>query len=180
MRFLTALCLGASLALSAPVGAAPELSRWSARLAPGDARAGEGAQVILTAVVAGGWHLYSTTQPPGGSQRTSIVLLLGAGLRASGRIAQPSPAKQPNAAFKITDELYQGAVAFGVPVVLAAGVRGRQRGVVQVRFQLCSDRLCSPLQTVRLPFWWTPRAGRARAARRAPLTGVPAQPKTHL
>lgn len=177
MRLLPLLCLSLPLALSTPIGAAPEPAKWSARLQPRDARPGEGAQVIVTAVVGSPWHLYSTTQPRGGSQRTTIALLPSRSLKARGPIAQPTPMKKSNPIFKITDELYQGTVSFGVPVVLDARARGPQRGVVEVRFQLCSDRLCSPLQTVRIPFSWTPRASKPRAARRAPVTAVPPQPK---
>ncbi len=159
----------------APLEAAPDLARWSARLSPADARVGEGAAVIVTAQISAPWHLYSTTQPPGGSQRTTIRLLPNAGLQARGKIAQPRPARKFNPAFKITDELYQGAVSFGVPVVLGAKARGARRGVIEVRFQLCSDRLCSPLQTMRVPFSWTPQSGSARAGRRAPIVAAPPQ-----
>lgn len=176
MRLHALLLLAAPLAPSAPSGAAPDLARWSARLKPRDTRAGEGARIVVTAVLSSPWHLYSTTQPAGGSGRTQITLLPNAGLKARGQIAQPAPMKKSNPAFKITDELYAGAVAFGVPVVLGPA-HGTQRGMVQVRFQLCTDRLCSPLQTVRVPFSWTPQPGPARAWRRKPVASVPAQPK---
>jgi thiol:disulfide interchange protein DsbD len=167
--------LCAPLALPASIGAASELVQWSARLEPRDARAGEGARVVVTAQLASGWHLYSTTQPAGGSSRTRIALLPSRSLQARGTVAQPAPQRKSNPAFKITDELYQGAVSFGVPVMLGPKTRGPQRGVAEVRFQLCSDRLCSPLKTVRVPFSWTPRPGQTRAGRRNALTTVPAQ-----
>ena len=132
----------------------------------------------MTAKLAESWHLYSTTQPRGGSHRTTITILPGSSLRMRGKVAQPRPMKKSNPAFKITDELYQSAVSFGVPVVLDARARGPQKGVVEVRFQLCTDRLCSPLQTVRIPFSWTPQLGRARASRRTPVTLMPPQPKS--
>ena len=132
----------------------------------------------MTARLAEPWHLYSTTQPAGGSHRTTITLLPNTSLHIRGKIAQPRPMKKSNPIFKITDELYQGVVSFGVPVVLDAKARGPQKGVVEARFQLCTDRLCSPLQTVRIPFSWTPQPGRARASRRAPITSVPPQPKS--
>lgn len=179
MRILHLLCGCALVFLAplpvAPLEAAPELARWSARLAPADARAGEGAAVIVTARIAAPWHLYSITQPSGGSQRTTIRLLPGASLQARGKIAQPRPSKKFNPTFKITDELYQGAVSFGVPVVLGAKAHGAQRGMIEVRFQLCSDRLCSPLRTVRVPFSWTPQPGKARANRRVAIASVPPQ-----
>ena len=176
MRLLALICLCAPLALCASSQAAPELSKWSARLEPADARTGEGARIVVSAVIAPGWHLYSTTQPAGGSQRTQIALLPNASLQARGKVAQPPFTSKSNPVFKITDQLYTGAVSFGVPVVLGSA-RGIGRGVVQVRFQLCSDRLCSPLKTVRVPFSWTLRPGKARVGRKSALASVPAQPK---
>ena len=156
MRLFALMFLAAPLALGAQAQAAPELSKWSARLEPADARAGENARIVVTARIAPGWHLYSTTQPAGGSQRTQIALLPNASLKARGKIAQPPFIRKSNPTFRITDELYQGAVSFGVPVVLSQA-QGAQSGMVQVRFQLCSDRLCSPLKTVRVPFSWRAR-----------------------
>lgn len=177
MRLLALMCFCAPLALAAPTSAEPPPVRWSARLEPSDARAAEGARVVVTARIAAGWHLYSTTQPPGGSLRTRIVLLPSAGLGARGKVVQPPFTRKNNPAFKITDELHQGAVSFGLPVVLGP-MRGNRRGVVEARFQLCSERLCSPPKTVRIPFSWTPRPGKARAGRKSALASLPTQPKS--
>ena len=51
MRTLFTLLL---LALTVPVLAAPGDVKWTAKLAPEDARAGEGAQIVLTAQIEGG------------------------------------------------------------------------------------------------------------------------------
>jgi thiol:disulfide interchange protein DsbD len=155
------MCLCAPFIALAPTQCGAQESTWSARLVPPRARAGEGARILVSAVTAPGWHLYSTTQPPGGARPTRIVLLPSRGLKARGKVSQPPPMKKRNPIFNITDELYQGAVSFALPVVLETRVRGPQKGTVEVRFQLCSDRLCSPPQTVRVPFAWTPQPERA-------------------
>ncbi len=156
-----------------PLRAEPPLATWSARLEPGDARAGEGARIVVRARIAGSWHLYSTTQPAGGSPRTVIRLLPGSSLRQAGRVAQPAPQKKPNAALKITDELYSRAVAFGLPVLIGGGLQGKQRAFVLVSYALCSQRLCSPPATVRLAVSFAIAPGRARASRKRALSSVP-------
>lgn len=60
----------------------------------------------------------------------------------------------------MVDELHTGVVAFVVPVRVAAGV-GTSATTVRVKFQLCSERLCAPPQSIALPITFNVRAKRA-------------------
>ena len=75
MRTLFTLLL---LALTVPVLAAPGDVTWTAKLAPVDARAGEGAQIVLTAQIEGDYHLYSLTKRDTGPTVTTLTLEAGA------------------------------------------------------------------------------------------------------
>ncbi len=155
--------------------APPEKVHWQARLEPADARAGEGAQIVVTAKIDKGWHLYSLTQPPGGSLPTFIELLSGKTLTA-GKTVQPAPLKKRNDVFKITDELYENAVAFAIPVKIAPNAKGTQAARVRVRFMACTEKVCLPPAQKILPVQFAIAPGAARPDHAAPLSTVPAQP----
>lgn len=149
---------------------------WQARLEPADARAGESAQIVVTAKIAPGWHLYSLTQPPGGSLATTLELVPGHALKSAGNAVQPLPVKKRNPVFKITDELYENAVVFGIPVKIAANTTGAQKAQARVRFMVCTDKTCLPPAEKSIPIAFAVAPGAARAERMAALTAVPKQP----
>lgn len=170
--FLTA-CMSLST-LSA--WAAPEKVKWQAQLLPADVRAAESAQIVLTATIEKGWHLYSTTQPAGGSLPTVIQLLPGKALKSSGKVVQPPPLKKFNKIFKITDELYENAVAFGVPVQVTPNLTGPQNAKIRVKFMVCNDKVCLPPATKEIPVTFTPASGPAREDHQAAMSALPPQP----
>src|SRR5689334_8776043 len=80
----TTLCALLLCLLALPGLAEQQHIRWDATLSPPDARAGEGAQVVLHAKLDEGWHLYSLTQPDGGPYKTTIDLTPASTLEAGG------------------------------------------------------------------------------------------------
>lgn len=173
---LAVLSLPALLPL--PARAQPKSpASWTARLLPADARAGEGAQLVIEAKIEAPWHLYSLTKPKDlGPVPTSITLVPGKALRAAGEPVQPAPHAAEDPGFGIKTESYEGGVAFGLPVSVAPGAAGKRQAVVKVRFQVCNERLCMPPRTLELPIAFTVAAGPARADRAAAVTTVPPQP----
>src|SRR5262249_12021814 len=73
-------------------------------------------------------------------------------------------------------ELYEGAVAFGVPVKIAPGPAGPRKASIKVRYQVCNERTCLPPKTVDVPVAFTVAAGPARPDRAKPPAAVPAHP----
>src|SRR4030095_16557943 len=98
-----------------------------------------------------GWHLYSTTMKEGGPFVTKIELLAGKSLTAAGPLAQPPPEKKQDANFNMETEVFEGAVAFGLPVKVPAGLSGEQKAVVKVHFQVCTDKICNPPKQLEIP-----------------------------
>ena len=162
------------LASVLPLSAAPVKVQWTAQLQPLEARSGESAQIVLTAKIDEGWHLYSLTQPAGGSLPTTIELVSGAALKANGKPVQPEFIKKPNDAFKIVDELYEKSVSFGIPVSVTAKT-GAQTAKVKVRYMVCNEKTCLPPKTEEIPVAFSVAAGTARADHLKPVSTIPAQ-----
>lgn len=153
--------------------------KWSARLEPADARAGEGAQIVLTAKIGSNWHLYSlkTYQTDIAPQPTTITLEPGTALTPGGKPVQPKPIEKLDPNFNLQVEYYAGAVAFGLPVKVAPKATGTQKATVRVRYMVCNDTSCLPPKTVSVPVTFTIAAGAARADRLNPVLAVPKQPE---
>jgi len=174
---LLLLGLGTAPALAAP----PSKVTWKAYLSPPDARAGEGAQVVVEAVIEAPWHIYSATpQVGGGPLSTTLELGLGKALKAAGKVVQPPPHLIFDEGFKKEIEEYPGAVAFGIPVTLAAGVTGKQSVVVKTRHQACQDGMCLPPISADVPVAFTVSAGSPRPDRLKAVTSVPKQPAGYV
>jgi thiol:disulfide interchange protein len=174
MRTLFTLLL---LALTIPVMAAPGDVKWTAKLAPDDVRAGEGAQVVLTAQIEGDYHLYSLTKRDTGPNVTTLTLLdSGGALTAAGAGVQPTPHIELDPGFHIDVESYTGGVAFGLPVTLKAGLTGAQKAGVKVRYQVCREGTCLLPKTVEVPLTFPVTAGAARPDHLVALLSIPTQP----
>src|SRR5436190_8281289 len=107
MRFRSALISLLAMIACSPVCAAGKHVKWSAKLEPADARAGESAQIVLTAELDKDWHVYSQTTPPGGAKRTEIELELGEALTPEGSAVQPAPSRKKDPNFPVDVEAYE-------------------------------------------------------------------------
>ena len=124
---------------------------WTAVVAPGRVKAGGIVSVRLTAAIDEGWHLYSTTQPPGGPVPTRIGVA-SPGFALEGSVAFPKPTVHPDPNFQINVETYESAVTFTLPVrVDHAAPVGSDTVLVSARYQACNATLCLPPQTAKVP-----------------------------
>lgn len=179
MRLARILSCFLLLCLAVPGRAAQDPVKWSARLVPGDVRAGEAAQVVVEAKVDAPWHIYSTKKYELGPRPTSVDLQPGKALTAAGALIQPPPQKHIDEGFKIEVEYYEGGAAFGLPVKVAKGAQGPQKATVTVRWMACHEGQCLPPANQNLPLSFTVAAGPARPDRTKPATTPPAQPKEY-
>lgn len=169
------LLIGAFLPAFGQLGGATHIA-FQATLVPPDARAGEGAQIVLTAKIDPGYHLYSLTQPEGGPVRTTITVPAGGPFAFVGKAVQPPFRSVFDPGFQITDQEYEGAVAFGIPVKLRSGIAGAQKALIEVHYQLCTDRNCLIPTTVSVPLSFHVAPGPPRPDHLQPITSVPPQP----
>ena len=108
-------------------------------------------QARLVAKIEPGWHLYSTSQPPGGPIPTRIWLPAGQPFELGGAIGAPRPKVAFDQNFDMDVESYDDTAAFTLPVRVSAGApAGPRKLAVHASFQACNDRMCLPPRTVKL------------------------------
>jgi DsbC/DsbD-like thiol-disulfide interchange protein len=136
---------------------------WSAVAPKAPVAPGSTVQVALVATIDNGWHLYSTTQPPGGPLPTRITVAQSPLFDASGAVSFPKPIVTADPNFGINVETYDQSVTFTVPVRIAANARpGVDTVAIQARFQACNAQLCLPPRTQTISVPVTVRAGVGR------------------
>ena len=108
---------------------------------------GKPARLFVTVEVAEGWHVYSTTQPPGGPVRTKIAL----DAQQPGKLTEDfKPTKlaekHPEPAFNnLIVETHAGAIAWYAPLELAAGSDPKQAVLKgKIFLQACTKLNCLP------------------------------------
>lgn len=165
---LSALIAGLVLR-AAPARAQEHPITWLLTSATQSVRQGQRFAALLHAQIPGGWHLYSTTQPPGGPVPTVISVASDRGFVLVGAPTAREPDVAPDNNFRIITETYADSVTFMVPV--AARAAGAETLGLKVEYQTCTDRYCLPptSEVLRLPLSVTP--GTAVA-----LTIAPARP----
>jgi suppressor for copper-sensitivity B len=139
-------------------------------------------QLVVTAVIEQGWHLYAVDQPRGGPTPTVIRVASDAPLVPTG----PFVPDQPPVAHEVDDipawkglELreHAGTVVWRVPLKVNPSGSG-ERITGSVTFQLCQDTSCLPPETVDFvaALDGAPRPAAAASA----SAGPPMQPVTHV
>jgi DsbC/DsbD-like thiol-disulfide interchange protein len=128
--------------------------RWSVvpRTSPLRVTPGRTVALQVQADIAKGWHIYSLTQKPGGPIPLSIKLVDAADVIVRGVIKAPQPERMLDKNFGIETELYSGDTRFTIPVgVPGRSLSGFRKFQVAVRYQACSETLCLPARTEKLP-----------------------------
>jgi thiol:disulfide interchange protein len=141
----------ALLLLANPAAWAQDPVQWSLQTeAPGPFKAGEQFAVKLTANIDPAWHIYSTTQGPGGPFPTAITIPANQPVRLNGAIGGPPPLREMDANFGIPTETLTGAVAFRVPLIVTAEAPGPLTLQLKVIYQACDATNCLPPRTEKL------------------------------
>jgi len=126
-------------------------AKWSLRFEgeKSSFNSGDTAKAILRADLEEGWHLYAMEQPPGGPIATTIKIPKDSEYTIAGPISSGDPISQFDSNFNIETKFFKNNAEFNVPLEFAATV-DREKIELDVRFQLCTDKLCLPPQTVRV------------------------------
>lgn len=149
--------------------------QWTARLEPASIRAGESAQIVVTATIVDGWHIYSRDTDGEGPIPTTLTLEEGQVLVQNGDVVGPTPVRKFDPNFEMEVGLYSKSPVFAIPVKLQEGVSGRQVVRVSARSQACDDTSCDRPRTVELEVVFDVEPGDARPERVAPITTLPEQ-----
>jgi thiol:disulfide interchange protein len=160
---LRALCATiAGLTLPAARATAQEHPiTWSLTSATKVVRQGKPFATFFHAQIPVGWHLYSTTQPPGGPVPTVISVANDSAFVLVSIPTAREPDVAPDNNFQIVTETYADSVTFVVPV--AARSPGVQTLDLKTAYQTCTDRYCLPptSELLHLSLRVTPSAGAA-------------------
>ncbi|HLA14222.1 MAG TPA: protein-disulfide reductase DsbD N-terminal domain-containing protein [Gemmatimonadaceae bacterium] len=120
--------------------------------APHTVIAGKPTEVVLAADIAEGWYIYSLTQKPGGPFPLRIQLANAADVGLLGPIKAPKPFTKFDPNFGIETELHRGKPRFTLPLGVPARSRtGRRELTITARYQACSETLCLPPRTEKIP-----------------------------
>jgi DsbC/DsbD-like thiol-disulfide interchange protein len=128
--------------------------RWSVvpRTSPLRVSPGRTVPLEIQADIAKGWHIYSLTQKAGGPIPLSIKLVGAADVIVRGVIKAPQPERTFDKNFGIETELYSDSARFTIPLgVPGRSLSGFRKFHVGVRYQVCSETLCLPARTEKLP-----------------------------
>jgi thiol:disulfide interchange protein len=140
------LALCAALAAIPSPAAAQDPIRWSIAYPSKDLiQAGAPFDVELTAQIDPTWHLYASTQPPGGPQPLLITVAPSRVFAQAGEVSSwlPKSAIDPN--FNLETQFFDEQATFTVPIDVTSETKdGRHRLGVIVTYQTCNDRLCLP------------------------------------
>lgn len=155
----------ADLDQGSPAGKPTAPVKVEARLEP--AKDGKPAQIVVTAAIAKGWHIYSITQKRGGPVPTKISVEPGAAYKVSGEF---TPGKAPEAHIEaafddLAVETHEGKTVWTAPLDLAPGTDLATLSIAgKVSYQACNDSSCLPPATAK----FTAAVGAASEASEAP------------
>jgi thiol:disulfide interchange protein DsbD len=155
-----------------------DYAKWSARLDPPDARAGEAARILIHVKTEPTWHIYGLEQPEG--PISTSFELQGGPLKADGKPIAPDGVKKFDANFEKDLVTYAGEAIFSLPVRIPEGLSGAQSAKVLVRYQACTEGTCDIPKDVNLEVPFTPTAGPPRPDRLARITEIPEQPAGYV
>ena len=139
---------------------------WTARVEPKDLRPGEMGLIVISAQIKQGWHIYGLSTHRLASP-TSIIIKTNAAFSVCGQLIEGQ--RKPGDG----DDIVSGCAQFGVPIRISPLSAGRQKQVISVQFQSCSELICHAPETVMLPLTFSVRSGRPRQAQTRMPTTIP-------
>ncbi|HEY4310683.1 MAG TPA: thioredoxin family protein [Pirellulales bacterium] len=155
---------------AAPAGNAGPVT-VTARIAP--ASDSGPAQLVVTADVAPGWHIYSLTQKPGGPVKSKITVEPSTDVKLAGEFkSATAPDIHPEPAFdNLPVEAHEGRVVWTAPLELSSGADAAKLSITgKLGFQACDAKSCMPPKS--LPFTAAPvEAAQAVSAEAASAPG---------
>lgn len=126
-------------------------AKWSLKV-EGDKStfaSGDATRATLRADLEEGWHLYAMEQPPGGPIATTIKTPKDSAYAIAGPISSGDPISQFDSNFNIDTKFFKTNAEFDIPLEFSTSIDA-DKIELDVRFQLCTDKLCLPPQTVRV------------------------------
>ena len=130
----------------------PAVVAWTIAVESGQApAAGRTIQVVLTAKIEAGWHVYSLIQPANGPAALSVTVPGGQPFTRAGVVTESAPIVAFDPAFKTRTQYFEESATISVPTRITPGTRpGPAPLRIKIEYQVCNDRLCLPPATTEL------------------------------
>lgn len=174
-RLVFVLLLALLTALSFGQDSASKV-KWEGRLEPSDARAGEGAQLVLTATIEKGYQMFAQDQP---EDVTSVAFeVSGGGVKFDDSPLEPFSVQYQDSKLKKTFGTFAGQVAYGLPVSLENNANGTV--TVNIKFQVTDGNNFLPASETKVEIPLALEAGSPRGDRLDPVYDEPAQPAGYV
>ena len=114
-------------------------------------KTGEKFQAKLKAEIEGNWHLYAVEQPEGGPFPTQITVAENLPFELDGKTTSPVPITKLDPNFQIDTKFFAEKAEFNLPVKAKGETNGDDLAV-NVKYQVCDDKVCLPPKTVKVSF----------------------------
>ena len=114
-------------------------------------KAAEKFEAKLKAEISGDWYLYGIGQPEGGPISTTVHLPESSNFEIVGKITTPKPIKKFDPNFEIDTKIFKKSAEFNVPLKSSKDLDSEDLAV-NIRYQVCNDKLCLPPKTVKVSF----------------------------
>ncbi len=105
----------------------------------------------LKATIEGEWHLYAVEQPDGGPFPTKITIPENSLFQLDGKPNSPAPITRFDPNFNIDTKFFAKSAEFNLPLKAISEAKGDDLAV-NVRYQVCDDKVCLPPKTVKVSF----------------------------
>ena len=114
-------------------------------------KSGERFKPKLKAKIEDNWHLYAVEQPEGGPYPTKISIGENPNFKIDGKIESPAPIAKFDSNFNLETKYFADKAEFNVPVSVNADAQADDLAV-NVKYQVCDDKVCLPPKTVKVSF----------------------------
>ncbi|MGI8543797.1 MAG: protein-disulfide reductase DsbD family protein [Aridibacter sp.] len=114
-------------------------------------KADEKLSAKLKAEIEGDWYLYSLNQPDGGPVSTTVSLPEGSQFIIDGDVTTPKPIQKFDPNFEIETKIFKKNAEFNVPLKADKELNGDDLAI-NIRYQVCNNKLCLPPKTVKVSF----------------------------
>ena len=99
-------------------------------------------ELVFTATIDKGWHLYSLDIPEGGPVPTSINIDKGMGFFLNGKVTEPQAIEVFDKQFDMKVKYFSGSVEFRQKVKVISAKPVEVKGFVE--YMCCDDKQCLP------------------------------------
>ncbi len=114
-------------------------------------KSGEKFEAKLKADIEGEWHLYAVEQPEGGPFPTKISIPENTSFKLNGKTTSDEPITKFDPNFEIDTKFFAKSAEFNLPLE-ATSETSADDLAVNVRYQVCDDKICLPPKTVKVSY----------------------------